>query len=66
MAPFFGWGSTASRLETLQGCSLLCNTKFPKIPGTHFKDLGRMKGWVNHEKLEPPSGFERGTSVLRI
>ena len=41
---FFGWGS---RLEGLQGCSLLCNTKFLKILGTHFKDLGRMKGKVD-------------------
>ena len=22
-------------------------TKFPEIPGIHFIDLGRMKGWVN-------------------
>ena len=44
MAPFYGWGSTASRLEPLQGGSLLFTTKFPEIPGTHFIDLGRMKG----------------------
>ena len=43
MAPFYGWGSTASRLEPLQG-SLLFTTKFPEIPGTHFIDLARMKG----------------------
>ena len=41
---FFGWCSTASRLEPLLGGSLLFTTKFPKIPGTHFIDLGRMKG----------------------
>ena len=41
MAPFYGWGSTASRLEPLQG-SLLFTTKLPEIPGTHFIDLGRM------------------------
>ena len=23
--------------------------KFPEIPGTHFIDLGRMKGWVDLE-----------------
>ena len=40
MAPFFGWGSTASKLESLQGGSLL----FPEICGTHFIDLRRMKG----------------------
>ena len=34
MAPFYGWGSTASRLEPLQGGSLLFTTKFPEIPNT--------------------------------
>ena len=47
MAPFYGRGSTASRLEPLQGGSLLFTTKFPEISGTHFTDLGRMKGWVD-------------------
>ena len=32
MAPFYGWGSTASRLEPLRGGSLLFTTKFPEIP----------------------------------
>ena len=36
MAPFYGWGSTASRLEPLRGGSLLFTTKFPEIPGTYF------------------------------
>ena len=44
MAPFYGWGSTASRLEPLTGGSLLYNTKFPEIPDTDFINLGRMKG----------------------
>ena len=44
MASFYGWGSTVSRLEPLPGGSLLFTTKFPEIPGTHFIDLGRMKG----------------------
>ena len=44
MVPFYGWGSTASRLVPLQGGSLLFTTKFPDVPGTHFIDLGRMKG----------------------
>ena len=43
MAPFYGWGSTASRLVPLQGGSLLFTTKFPDIPGTHFINLRRMK-----------------------
>ena len=38
MAPFYGWGSIASRLEPFRGGSLLFITKFPEIPGTHFLD----------------------------
>ena len=30
MAPFYGWGSTVSRLEPLRGGSLLFTTKFPR------------------------------------
>ena len=44
MAPFYGWGSTASRLQPLRGGSLLFTIQFSEIPGTHFIDLGRMKG----------------------
>ena len=44
MASFYGWGSTASRLDLLQEGSLLFTNKFPEIPSTHFIDLGRMKG----------------------
>ena len=44
MAPFYGWGSPASRLEPLREGSLLFTTKFPEISGTHFNDRGRMKG----------------------
>ena len=47
MDPFYGWGSTASRLELLRGSSLLFITKFPEIPGTHFINFGRMRGWVD-------------------
>ena len=42
MATFYGWGSTASRLEPLRGGTSFFTTKFPEIPGTHFIDLGRM------------------------
>ena len=44
MTPIYRWDSTASRLESLRGGSLLFTTKFPEISGTHFIDLGRMKG----------------------
>ena len=47
MAPCYGWGSTASMVEPLRGGSLLFTTKFPELSGTHFTDLGRMKGWVD-------------------
>ena len=30
MSPFYGWGSTALRLEPLQGGNLLFTTKFPE------------------------------------
>ena len=52
MAPFYGWGITASSLETLRGGSLLFSTKSPEIPGTHFIDLGGMKGWVDLEDTQ--------------
>ena len=35
-APFYGWGSTTSRLEPLRGGSLLFTTKSPEIPGIHL------------------------------
>ena len=63
MAPFYGWGSTASRLEPLRGGSLLFTTKFPEIPGTHFIDLGRLTA---ESTLEPLSGFEQGNPGLGI
>ena len=43
MVPFYGCGSTASRLQPLQGDSLLFAAKLQEIPGTHFIDLRRMK-----------------------
>ena len=33
MAPFYGWGSTVSRLEPLWGGSLFYTTKFPEQYG---------------------------------
>ena len=44
MAPFYGWGSTASRLHSHCEESLLCTTQFPGVLGTHLIDLRRMKG----------------------
>ena len=47
MAPFYGWGSSTSRLEPVRGGNLIFTIKSPEIPGTHFIDLGRMKGLVD-------------------
>ena len=46
MAPFYGWGLTASGLQRLRGGNLLFTIHFPEIPGAHFIDLGGMEGWV--------------------
>ena len=65
MAPFYRWGSIASRLEPIRGGSLLFTTKFPEILGTHFIDLRRMKGWVSlgatqwFWKQDPRLGIQR-------
>ena len=50
MAPFF-----MDEVHLLQGSShfeevayfLPFGIQFPEFPGTHFIDLGRMKGWVD-------------------
>ena len=42
MAPFYGWDSTASRLQPLRGGSLLFTTQFPEIPG---KDERLSRPW---------------------
>ena len=64
MATFYGWGSTASRLELLRRGSLLLTTKCPDVSGTHFIDLGSM--CKAESTWEPPSGFEHGTPGLGI
>ena len=48
MAPFYGWGSTASRLEPLRGGSLLFTTKFPEISGTHSTGNLRKRESFSH------------------
>ena len=45
MAPFCGWGSTASRREPLRGGSLLFTAKFPEIPGTHQPQKDERLSW---------------------
>ena len=43
--PFLWMGFNCLKAaEALPGGGLLFTTKFPEIPGTHFINLGRMKG----------------------
>ena len=37
----------SKRKGVWQDLSLLFSTKLPEIPGTHFINAGRMKGWVD-------------------
>ena len=43
LVPFYGWGSTTSRLGQHCGDSLFFIIKFPEISDTHFIELQRMK-----------------------
>ena len=52
MAPFYGWGSTASRLEPLWPLS---SQKFLVLI------VLNLEGWKAESTLEPPSGFEHRT-----
>ena len=54
MAPFYGWGSTASRLQLLRGGSLLFTIQFPEIPANmHPTDKWHYTKmiWYRHLKL---------------
>ena len=57
MAPFYGWGSTVSRLEPLQGDSF---QKFLVLI------LSPSEGRKTESTLEPPGGFEHRTLGLGI
>ena len=57
MASFYGWGSTALRLEPLRGGTLLF---------TIFIILSTSEGEKSELTLEPPSGFEHETPGLGI
>ena len=79
MAPFYGWGSTTSRLAPLQGGSLLFTTKSPEIPGTYFINLSQLwihlvvlKMWpmdwessaLTNRPLLHKGGFHKGAFVI--
>ena len=63
MGPLYGWGSTALRLEPLQGGSLLFTASFQKFL---VFILSASEGWKAKSTLEPPSGFEHETPGLGI
>ena len=52
MAPLYGWGSTAWKLEPLQGDGLLFTTKFPEFL---ILILSTLEWWMTESTLEPPS-----------
>ena len=49
MAPFYGWGSTASRLEPLRGGSLLFTT-FYNLLGGSFNNRGNVRAPIQFRK----------------
>ena len=62
MAPFYGWGSTASRLQSCFKEAVyflpLSSHKFLVLL------LSTLEGWKAESTLEPLSGFEHGTPDL--
>ena len=43
MVPFYGWGSTVSRLQSHNNKTVYLTTQSPGILGTHLINLRRMK-----------------------
>ena len=64
MAPFYGWGSTTSRLQSHYEESVY----FLPFRSQKFLILiwSTSEGWKAESTLEPPSGFEHGTPGLGI
>ena len=66
MVLFYGWGSTASRLQALQGGSLLFTIQFPNISGTHFQFYQPQKEERLSQPWSHPVVFECETPGLGI
>ena len=64
MAPLFGWGSTASKLQSHYDKAVY----FLPLSSQIFLVLiwSTLEGWKSESTLEPPSGFEHGTPGLQI
>ena len=69
MVPFYGWVSTASRLEPLRGGSLLFTTKFPEIWYSFYrprKDERLSRPWSHPVVLSAgPLDWESGALTTR-
>ena len=63
MIPFYGWGSTASRLEPFRGDSLLFATFSQEFL---VPILSTSEGWKAESTSEAPSGFEHKIPRLGI
>ena len=63
MAPIYGWGSTASRLELLWEGSLLYSNNSQKFL---ILILLTSEGWKTESTLEPPNDFDHETPELGI
>ena len=61
MVPFYGWGSTASKLEPLWRGSLLISLSFQKFV---VLILLSSEEWKAESTSEPPNGFEHQTLEL--
>ena len=51
MAPFYGWGSTTSRLEPLERGSLLFTTKFPETSTISLSSFITMSFAVQEKRI---------------
>ena len=64
MAPFYGWGSTASRLQSQYEEAVyflpLSSQKFLVLIWVTSEE------WKTESTLESPSGFEHGVGIQRL
>ena len=63
MAPFYGWGSTASRLEAIAKAVYFITISSEKFL---ILILSTSEGWNADSTLEPPNDFDHETPGLGI
>ena len=68
MGPFYGWGSTASRLVPLWGGRLLFTTKLPDISGTHWpwKDGRLSQRWSHPAVLNTTLDWKSSALTTKV